>query len=212
MSMKLKDVNPKGKISILLPTLTPHVDIKSFENTYFGLSSKIIESNPVYYGSDTWGVNTVETRVYTDADPRIQDAISIFIKDVKENISTPYGESQGDILCRITFGDVNSKEVGWFYLSTLTMFIPNIFGMPLLSNRTTIELEVQIFDKNKKILGRYTADCTSKKYVALYWGSEYTTAARRANAAAFMCAMKKIKKQIDHDSIRLKNKLLKAKP
>ncbi len=211
VSMRLQDVSPKGKNSVILPTLKPHVDIKSFENTYYGLSPLLIESHPVYYGTDIWGVDVTETTVYNDADPRIQDAISIFIKDVKENITNPYGERQGDILCRITFGDVNSRGYEWFLLSIATLYIPNLLGMPLLSNRSTIELEVQIFDLNKNLIGRYTADCTNKKYVALYWGSAYPTAARRANAAAFMCAMYKIKKQIDLDAPKLIAKLKRAK-
>lgn len=209
ISLKLQDISPRRKNNTMLPALKPRVDIKSFENTYYGINPLLIESNPIYYGKDTWDIDVVE--VYHNNDPRIQDAISIFIKDVKENITNPYGERQGDILCRITFGDVNSRGYEWFLLSIATLYIPNLLGMPLLSNRSTIELEVQIFDLNKNLIGRYTADCTNKKYVALYWGSAYPTAARRANAAAFMCAMYKIKKQIDLDAPKLIAKLKRAK-
>ncbi len=205
ISLKLQDISPRRKNNTMLPALKPRVDIKSFENTYYGINPLLIESNPIYYGKDTWDIDVVE--VYHNNDPRIQDAISIFIKDVKENITNPYGEIQGDILCRITYGDVNSKGYGWFYLSMFTLYIPNLFGMPVLSNRSTIELEVQIFDLNKNLVKRYTADCTNRKYVALYWGSNYTIATRRANAAAFMCAMDKIKNQIDLDAPEIITKL-----
>ena len=208
--MKLQDIRPIGKLSTLLPALTPHVDIRSFENTYFGLASDFIESRPVYYGNDVWGAEVIESQIYPDSDPRIQDGISIFIKDVKENITDPYSEKEGDILCRITYGDVNNKGMEWFFLSTLTCFIPNLIGMPLMSVRSTIELEVQIFDNNKKLIKRYQADCTNKTYVALYWGSNYPTAARRANAAAFKCAMLKIKRQIDLDAPEIIKKLHEA--
>ncbi len=211
VTMKVQDITPTGKNSVLLPALTPHVDIKSFENTYINLSPVFIESRPVFYGTDLWGVDLIETRAYADADPRIQDAVSIYIKDVKENITDPYGEKQGDILCRITFGDVNSKGLGWLFLSSLTLYVPNLFGMPYMSNKANIELEVQIFDNNKKLIKRYQADCTNKKYVALYWGSNYPTAARKANAAAFKCAMNKIKKQIELDTPEIIKKLQEAK-
>jgi len=211
VTMRLQDVSPKEKNSVMLPTLTPHVDIKSFENTYYHLQPVFVESYPLFFGSDIWGVGVTETREYAGADPRIQDAITIFLKDVKDNITNPYGEKQGDIMCRITFGDVDSRGIGWMFLSALTLYIPNLFGMPMMSNRADLELEVQIFDINKKIIGRYTANCSDKKYVALYWGSNYPNAARRANAAAFMCAMKKIKKQINHDAPELIKKLNAAK-
>ncbi|HHH52492.1 MAG TPA: hypothetical protein ENK91_02445 [Bacteroidetes bacterium] len=210
VSLKLSDIRPVGKLNNLLPALTPHVDIKSFENTYLGLSAALIESHPIYYGNDVWGADIVETYAYPDVDPRIQDAVSIFIKDVKENMTNPLGEKRGDILCRITYGDVGRKGLGWFYLSTITGFIPNLVGFPLMSTKATIELEVQIFDNDKNLIGRYVADCENTKYIALYWGSSYPDAARKANAAAFKCAMVKIKRQIQQDAPKLIAQLSKA--
>ncbi len=79
-----------------------------------------------------------------------------------------------------------------------------------MSNRASIELELQIFDLNKKLIKRYQADCSNKKYVALYWGANYPTALRKANAAAFKCAMYKIKKQIEIDAPEIIKKLQEA--
>lgn len=209
VTMKISDVNPEHRNTNLLPTLKPHVDVLSFQNSYASVPNSVIHVYPESVQDIIILGEVFEQTNYSGYDPRIQDAISIFIKDVKNNITTPYGDKKGDIMCRMTFGDTNSKGIGWAYLSAFTLFIPNLFGMPILRNRTTIELEVEIFNNDKKIIGRYRADCTNKKYVALYWGSIYPTAARRANATAFKCAMNKIKAQIDRDADRLRNELKK---
>lgn len=210
-SMKMTDLKPEPKNNKLLPTLEPRVDLSSFESAYT-LGSTTSNSAGTVYGqtrtnqnrTSTIGIGSSTTTSTSIKDPRIQDAITIFDRDVKDNISDPFGESKGIILCKINASN-QKQNLGWAFLSGLTLMVPNIFGMPIGSYKITLDLDIEIYNNAEKLIARYNGIANKKIYMAAYWGYG-KDAVRVANIMAFRDAMNQIKMQIenDYDNIILK--------
>jgi hypothetical protein len=210
--MKMTDLKPEPKNSKLLPTLQTRIDLNSFESAY-SLGTATSSSMGTLSGqtkignnkTQTTGIGTSVTSTTMSKDPRIQDAITIFDRDVKDNITDPFGNSKGYILCKINASN-QKVNLGWALLSGVTLMIPNILGMPMSSYKITLDVDVEIYSNTEKLVGRYNGIAKKKTYVAAYWGYG-KDAARVANARAFREAMQQIKIQIEGDYDRIVQKL-----
>jgi len=211
-SLKLADLKPEPKNNKLLPTLQIRIDINSFESAYT-LGKATSTSSGTVYGQSTTGQNKTQvsgigvsvSSTTVSKDPRIQDAITIFDRDVKDNITNPYGESKGYILFKINAS--NSKvNLGWALLSGVTLMIPNILGMPMSAYKIELDVDVEIYDNSEKLIGRYNGVAKKKTYVAAYWGYGKDLE-RVANIKAVRAAMNQIKLQIENDYEKIISKL-----
>ncbi len=211
-TMKMTDLKPEPKITPSLPTLEVRVDLESFESAYTLGSTSSVSSGSVYgrttvdkNRATTTGIGTAVSTSTMSKDPRIQDAITIFDRDVKDNLTDPFGDSKGFILCKINAS--NEKiNLGWAVLSGVTLMIPNLLGMPIGAYKMTLDVDVEIYNSSQKLIGRYNATASAKKYMALYWGYG-KDCARVANIMAFRDAMNIIKEQIRNDHNSLMEKL-----
>lgn len=206
VSMKMEDLKPEPKNQMLLPTLTPKIDLSSFEsayslgNTNYSSSGAIV--NQVNIGDSAIGtigvgIGSYETSSTKTKDLRIQDAITIFDRDVKDNITNPFNDSKGIILCRINASQIRNNAL-WIILSAFTLTIPNLFGMPYNRQHVILDVDVEIYDKSDKLIARYNAQGDSKLYGAMYWGYG-ADGGRVNNIKAFRNAMNKIKQKIEND-------------
>ncbi|MDI9312889.1 MAG: hypothetical protein QM535_21950 [Limnohabitans sp.] len=203
-SMKMTDLKPTPKNSKLLPTLQTRIDISSFESAYTLGTSTSISTGTVYGRSRTGtnstsvsGIGVSVSSTTMSKDPRIQDAITIFDRDVKDNITDPFGESKGYILCKINASN-QKTNLGWAFLSGLTLMIPNIFGMPMGSYKITLDVDIEIYNNSEKLIARYNGTAESKKYMAAYWGYGKDVE-RMANITAFRDTLNQIKIAIEND-------------
>lgn len=208
-SLYISDLKPEGKISTQLPQLAPHINVSSLENV-FGINHSTTQSfgtTNIFLGNITF---TATSATSNYRDPSIQDISVIFDRDVKNNICDISRDLKGYITCNITTGYTKVGGAGWTILSVWgTAFIGNLFGMPILRVKSGMEVEVQIFDSNKKLLGSYTSPYYQYKVpVALYHGYNVRNGKRKTAIMAFKSAMSDIKRQIQEDSFRL-NSLLK---
>lgn len=82
-----------------LPALQPSIDHISLENAYV--------ENIVEEVSDTDGIvdDDYYRVTYMQGDPRINDVTILFERMVKDRWTSPYGEKQGYIDCRLTYYD-----------------------------------------------------------------------------------------------------------
>lgn len=202
-SIKLSDFDPGYKNKLLLPALEPKIDISSFEDAY--LMYYIKNSNALYYTDST--TDLPYTIAPVPKDIRMKDAISIFKREVKENICSFSPEKKGTIVCHIPFAVSENSGNSFLLLSTFTFGILNLIGMPLFSYKTELELEVEIFTNSGKQIGSYRARGSNTAWVALYYGYSMQSANRISNAKAFKIAMNGIKQQIEMDAERLTNEL-----
>ena len=201
-SIYLSDLKPTPKNTKLLPALEPIVDIESLESAYSGGSSVVEVStyNSRPSNSSYLGIGNSTSTIYKDK--RVQDAITIFERDVTDNITNPFGEKKGTITCRIVAGEESMKDP-WMWGTAFSAFTLNLVGIPLYSSVTNIEVEVDIYSKNNNLIGKYSATGYSKVWVALYWGYDTFSASRKSAFTAFKMALNEIKLKIQDDNDRL---------
>lgn len=200
-SLSFEEFRSEDHNSQLLPALHIAIDTLSFETFYWNDPT----AHP--YPEDVSGLQ--KFRYVRDI--RVQDAIVLFERDVKDNLTDPLGSKYGYITCKIVTGECRYSAVNAL-LSLATLFIPNLFGLPFNNHMTHIELEVEIYDVRENMVARYDATGYSKVPIALWRGYSTSDAFRLSNMNAFKQAMSDIKRKIAEDYQEINQKLLTAGP
>jgi hypothetical protein len=218
-TVQISDLRPYPKNSNLLPNLEPQIDSYSFQSAY-----SLGTTNTTGYGSGySTGVSTgiISIGAYSGqstakADKRIQDAITLFERDVKDNICDYNSEKKGFIVCKIPVATSKGKSKVLILFPCLwTLGISAILGVPLYFYQTELEVEVEIFDNNKKSIARYSGYGKAKVPVAMYYGyyapimneTGNEGGIRKANIVALKLALSEIKQKIQTDNKMLIEKL-----
>ncbi|MCE4565204.1 hypothetical protein INQ51_12875 [Maribellus sp. CM-23] len=212
-SIYYSDLSPKGQVSNKLPALQPQYNTYNLENIYSRGSTVSSTSGAYnsYYIEKTdktlnSGYSTTTSTSY--ADERIQDVITIFEKDVIENITNNIGQKKGYARFNIRTGESYSKfKTGNFLIGWCFLFTPYLFGMNASKGITTLEVEVELCDLSGNTVGRYNAFSHVEKTVALWRGYNKTNAVRMSNIECVTNCLNQIKEKIDNDSRRLRTLL-----
>ena len=210
-SITYQDVNPViNPNPNLLPALETIVDVYNLESTY---------SSGSYYGqADTFGTgysgnnnwsNWFQTTSLSGTqykDPRVGDVINIFDKEVKENISSPYGSKKGYISLKLGY---RGSDMSLIYPITtiVNLGLLNIFGFPGNKINESLEVEVQIINNKKEVVGRYVETVINSDYIALWWGYSKYTIYRKVAADNIKMALKNIRYRINNDYEKLEKQL-----
>lgn len=198
-TINLAELNPQGKINPLLPALEVEFDMYSLEKNFpdrFNSQTSITSTN-MEVTSQSINISNIKNE---DVTPN--DFITLFNREVKNNITNPYGEKRGKIVCRIAGKDENPTYI-LRLLSLISLGTLNILGMPFDINKNIIDIDVEISNNNNELIGRYNAMGKGKEISSLYYGNHYLRAKRYANIKAYKAAMTDIKKQIEADHNRL---------
>jgi hypothetical protein len=159
-----------------------------------------------YHYGNTNGHNYGYPNGYSNFMPLSGDELKVINNEVDENLTDPFGDKYGYI--EFNRRIVNAKYgIGWAFLSTITFFVPNLLGMPFMNLKLDTEMEVKIYDINRKLVAKYTGMGHSQKIIAMYYGYGLM-ASRWAYPQAMMDALDQIRPQIEADVDRV-NKLLK---
>jgi hypothetical protein len=194
---------PQYQNTTLLPRLAIWFDQPSFENAFGANSYSVKPSNDLEnpygltetpYGKGVYEV-TEKTKLYA-GDKRIQDAMNVFVTDVKSNICDVASRKSGNIVVRAGNAYIKNNYK-WSWLSGFTIGILNACGMPMCSNETELEVIVEIYDLRNNIVAKYNERGISKQYMAAYYG--YYQFERRAAAFALQDGLMKIKELIEKD-------------
>ncbi|MFA6806232.1 MAG: hypothetical protein WCR29_02315 [Bacteroidales bacterium] len=203
-TIKPVDFQPDYQNANLLPRLSIWFDVPSFENAYGANSySEDGSTSPESpYGKGVFEVDA-KTKIYT-AEKRIQDASNLWVNDMNNNIMDPSGKRNGNIVLRI--GNAYKKNnYKWSWLSGFTVGVLNAFGMPMCSNKTELEVIVEIYDLRNNLVARYTERGTSNTYLAAYHG--YYEFQRKAGQEALEDGLIKVKELIQKDFAVINAKL-----
>lgn len=203
-TIKPADFQPDYQNANLLPRLSIWFDVPSFENAYgansYSADGSTAPESP--YGKGVFEVDA-KTKIYT-AEKRIQDACNLWVNDMSSNIMDPSGKRTGNIVLRI--GNAYKKNnYKWSWLSGFTVGIFNAFGMPMCSNKTELEVIVEIYDLRNNLIAKFTERGTSKTYMAAYHG--YYEFQRKAGQEALEDGLIKIKELIQKDYSAINAKL-----
>ena len=155
-TMNLAELNPQGKIAPLLPALEVEFDIYSLEKNFpdrFNSQTSITSTN-MEVTSQSINISNIKNE---DVTPN--DFITLFNREVKNNITNPYGEKRGKIVCRIAGKDENPTYI-LRLLSILSLGTLNILGMPFDINKNIIDIDVEIINNNDEQIGR--ASCRER--------------------------------------------------
>lgn len=216
-SVKVRDLHVANPNPNLLPALEPQIIKESFEVAYSRGTTKSTSAGggigQSIGGGTVIGAGVSSSLSTNFADKRVQDALIIYEREIRENVSHGNDVPKGYSVCKITTGQTKLGSAGFVLLSGFTLGIPNIFGMPYGSYKTELELEIEIQDSCKKTVARYTGYGYHKTMLAAYWGygggSAHITGnesgARKSNIEAVKMAMQEIKNKInaDYDKLNL---------
>ncbi len=214
-SFQMNLLNPKQTISPQLPYIEAQFDVTSIESAYTlgsttGGASTIGAANWNFNKNRAFGLGTSFTALNTTSfrDKRVQDAITIFKREVENNIcDNAIDNKKGIAVCRIAAADT-SKNWGWFVPYCLTLCTSALFGIPPLSYTVEIDAQIDIYDNQNNLIKKYSALGNDTEYCALYWGYTESNGARTAAAVALLNALKDIKTQIQTDQVALSRKLV----
>ena len=210
-SITYQDVNPSiNPNNNLLPALETLVDINNLESTYSS-GSYVGQANNFgtgYSGNNGWGswLQTTSLSGTQYKDSRVNDIINMFDKEVKENITTPYGEKKGYSSLKLGY---RGSEDSFIYplTSTLSLFTLNLVGFPWTELEESLEVEVQIMNNKKEIISRYTENVFSSNYVAMWWGYDENVVYRKVAADNIKQALERIRNKINTEASILNKKL-----
>jgi len=159
--------------------------------------------NPAFFND---GISGVNTSLSADNDIR-----AIFENDIKENITNPYGKQYGWIILNTKTIERKQPTRHLSIIHFFTLGIVNLFGVNTRKYKTLIKLEVEIFNADDNLIGRYlgtgaliTKVNKYKKNQADHYRMAVITVSKQALAA--------IKQQINNDVARLNNNLKKTGP
>lgn len=209
-SIVYEDVNPVIQPNTnLLPAMDSIVDINNLESTYSSGSYSAFANNVgAGYGANNFAgwLQTTAINGTNHKDARVNDVINIFNKEVKENITNPYGKKKGYIVLRLGY---RANEYAGEYLlpSLLTLGIINFTGFPAGKVTQSLEVEVEILNKNKELIKRYTETVYNSNYIAMYWGYNEVSIHRKNAADNMKQALEKIRLKIDSDANEISKKL-----
>lgn len=223
-SISIRDINPeKAPNAKLLPYLEPIVDVDNLQTIYttgtLSTTGESYSSGSGYaYGNRVGGFSNASgfysgttTENYNTtfhSDERVSDAVSIFSKEVKQNIVDTSGISnpRGYITLRLN-SRVEDKSILMAVLNGLTLCTLNLIGVPNNYRSEELDIDVSIYNKQKTLIKEYTVIAKDTELRALYYGYTKSTASRKAAAWALKRALKEIREQINRDRDELVSKL-----
>lgn len=202
-----QDVNPEiFPNKNLLPAMESIVDLNNLEATYtVGHYNGNANNIGTGLGNNSWMQTTaISGTTYKDA--RVNDVINIFEKEIKENITSPYGRKQGYIVLRLGYRGVDTSTI-YPLISLFTIGAINFLGFPANEVTQSLEVEVEIWNKKKELIKRYLVNVKDTEYQAMYWGYHNLMIGRKLAADNIKQALEKIRKQINEDAIQIKKEL-----
>jgi hypothetical protein len=188
------EMSPTGRMTTLLPPVEAEIDTRSLEGVFGVMVTSGYMSDSGYYEDVSY------------ANPIVLDLITLYDRDIR-NIAEEYGPRRGSISCRVVDGEVGGGGFGFAFLSGLTLFVPNLLGLPLGYSKAVLQLEMSVLDGQGALIGRYTSQYNKERVpIALYYGYG-SDAPQKVAIDAFKACMTDLKEQIELDFERLNSAL-----
>ncbi len=181
--------------------LKPEFDFESFGPDYADLYDFPVD---IIFGGPTLESTVRNT---TDQFKIAEDTKRIYYTEITKNISERVGETKGVAVVRRGMRTKGIKSYVNPVVSILSLGIANLFGYPVAVHRDELELIVDIYDMDDKVVASYAGFGTGEAKEALYSGYQRSDARRLAHAQAFKMAMDEIKDQLYNDRLKINREL-----
>ena len=197
-SYSFMESTPSVDLAKKLPAMEVNLDESSFATVTGYETTESKGSTYVDYSTNTnWAYGSTSTKSVSYASIDLNNLKSLYYTNMYDNIISKVGEKKGKVVCRLVTGD-SDKNVGFFILSACTLFVPNLFGMPLTYATTNMMVEMDFMDMNNNVVASYKSKPHKvKKYAALYWG--YDDCEGVSIAETFKQCLDDVNKQIKGD-------------
>jgi hypothetical protein len=187
-------LNPHEKANAILPNLTLLIDSKNVAEQLFT--------------QNKWTGENITIAVI--------DGKTLLSNFVTNNIIDNRGSSRGSIEIAIKKNYHKINNVGFFVLSTLTVYTINLIGFPMISQKASITINVKIKNNAGNIIKEYSEEGIGRATSAMYWGYTFGGGLTRwapyglprtVNTFALSNGLEKLKKDISVDSKELNRRL-----
>ena len=128
---------------------------------------------------------------------------TLFRREVEKNLVNNDGPIKGKLVLDPIYFEADQNNA-WIFTLPL-WFIPPVIGVPLHSNTSKWELELNVIDKNGKRIARYSGEATNTEYYAAYWG--YSNTETAAIFEGYKKALNQVIEQLKNDIPELSSKL-----
>lgn len=172
-----------------LPHLDFQMDAESFETLY-----------PESFVEEDDGTGVYQIRPLPNTS--LLDVKTIASRTLNQSICVPGGPSYGTANLKISSASVQHRAQGLILVSTITLFIANVVGMPIMKGEAIVELELEIYDANGERLNTYIGQGYDQQWIGLYYGGGDVK--RKVHATAVQLAMQQIQVKIAKDVPSLK--------
>lgn len=175
---------------IKLPNLDPVFDFVSFES---------------FYGGYTWIEHTDEDGAIistTNRQQGLQDALTLFERNVRNCITDEFTENKGYIICKLAAAGISNNSF-FSIASGLSLGLINLFGFPFSGTKVFIDIEVAIYNNDNKLIARYYGDGKLKNFSGLYYGYRLHEVSRATKLEAFSLALEEVKAKIANDKEKI---------
>ena len=202
-SLRVRDFHTNQNLPARLPGLALLVHERSFLEAFdeaFGREVIIANTVSGPYVPSPWVA-------YAVTDQALKDVFQVLGNELEDNMNQSGSSHYGHARFKLLFYKRHNSGWGWTVASVSTLFVPNLLGMPVRTQRAELELQMEVMDANGKLLSRYTAPGAGKAMVAAYHGYDSSTATRKANLLALQSAMLSIKKKLEADVPSLASQL-----
>lgn len=139
-------------------------------------------------------------------DTMTNDAVSIFEREVEENITQSEGNKKGRIAFRVQYVELENT-LPLRAVSIATLGLLNLIGFPADKYTQTMEVEVEVMNLKGGVIKRYTETVQNSEYSAFYWGYRRPNINRKLSAENVKQALKLISAKINTDAEYIKSKL-----
>ena len=135
-----------------------------------------------------------------------QDVQTLWNREAAEIITDAYSDKQGYLLLKVNTIETKGNFL-YPILSGLTLWTINLFGVPTMGGKSTVEVQIDVMDLNRKLIGSYRASATKKMHTGMFSKTNYKEFPRVLYLLTVKEAIQEAKKKMQPDLDRLTKQL-----
>lgn len=211
-TLKIQDFHQQAALTQPMPPLALKVHAESFLGHFAGDLANDMLADAAMSRPGPWLPFPSPYEVHSRIAEPMRDVFTVLGNELTDNMLQPAGAPHGQIRFKLLYYQSRTPGWGWVIPSVFTLNIANLAGMPFLRYRIDLELQMEILDRNQRVVAQYRAPGNGKSTVAMYYGYTGREAYRKANLLALQDAMRAIRAKMEPDLSSLRDDLLAAGP
>jgi hypothetical protein len=211
-SVHVSEFNTQSKGTSLLPAMHFMHDAATFESAFSraviqtqgNTNGILLPQQPLLFDTRSFSARTIQQN-----DRRFQDVITIFEREMHAGLFAELGEPKGTVLLKLPVVESRIYRWGLLVPHALTFGLASLTGLPFYHFETAMEVEVEVYDRENKLIKRYRGQGMHSEPIALYrymathLGDGQQSGVRITNMRAFRQALTAIHQHMQNDAADL---------